>query len=128
MPPSICMHEGKDIATVLPQFHTTHELLNDLLILNWLFSKPSGVQKENPAIPLYILQARGRLENSGDKSARVCERIFNYDQPALVEIFINHMKVGGVVTNQLNIALSEIFNRICTFESHLKNGLVLSDC
>jgi len=78
---------------------------------------------ERSASPQPQLKAQGRLEVFADRSFRGWARLLDSDQSAVVEFFVNDVKVGEVVADQYRADLSKSFNRSCAFEFHLSDEI-----
>ena len=122
-PLSIFNPEGKEVTNILPVIHEIYETLIYLLIRNDVSCAANSVQEEKPASPQFQFKVQGRLDVFADKSVRGWARLLDSDQSAVVEVFVNDVKVGEAVADQYRADLSKIFNRSCAFEFYLSDEI-----
>jgi hypothetical protein len=72
-----------------------------------------------------VLRAQGRLERCNGRVVQGWARLFNSNEPAVVEFYVNDVRVGETVADKHRVDLSKIFNLSCAFEFRISDAFSL---
>jgi hypothetical protein len=118
---------GKNIVSELPTVSEAYKELIDVLIGN--FVKPSIHAKVEESLgnSKNEFRAQGRLEGFNGRVVQGWARLTDTNKSAVVELYVNDVRVGETVADKYRNDLAKKFNNNCAFEFHISEVFTLCE-